>query len=125
MTTMTQQASADTGPVSRFAKWAPLAVVLSGTFIFVLDFFVVNVALPDIQRSLRAGPAAIEWLVSGYALTTAALLVTAAGSATTTAGGAGSAAGSRCSCSRRRCARSPLTPASWSPPASCRARAPG
>jgi MFS family permease len=47
-----------------------------GTFIFVLDFFVVNVALPDIQRSLGASEAAIEWLVSGYALTSAALLVT-------------------------------------------------
>ncbi|MGB6572805.1 MAG: MFS transporter, partial [Trebonia sp.] len=76
MTTMTQQARADAGPVSRFAKWAPLAIVLCGTFIFVLDFFVVNVALPSIARDLRAGAAPIEWLVSGYALTTAALLVT-------------------------------------------------
>ena len=64
MTTMTQQARADAGPVSRFAKWAPLAIVLSGTFIFVLDFFVVNVALPSIARDLRASAAAIEWLVS-------------------------------------------------------------
>jgi MFS family permease len=76
MTTMTQQTRADAGPVSRFAKWAPLAIVLCGTFIFVLDFFVVNVALPSIARDLRASAAAIEWLVSGYALTTAALLVT-------------------------------------------------
>jgi MFS family permease len=76
MTIMTQQAPADAGPVSRFVKWAPLAVVLSGTFIFVLDFFILNVALADIQRSLHASAAAIEWLVSGYALTTASLLVT-------------------------------------------------
>ena len=32
-------------------------------------------ALPDIQRSLHASAAAIEWLVSGYALTSASLLV--------------------------------------------------
>jgi DNA-binding transcriptional MerR regulator len=32
---------------------------------FVLDFFVVNVALPDIQRGLGAGSAAIEWIVAG------------------------------------------------------------
>jgi EmrB/QacA subfamily drug resistance transporter len=76
MTTMSQQVRADAGPLSRFAKWAPLAIVLCGTFMFVLDFFIVNVALPDIQRSLRASAAAIEWLVSGYALTTATLLVT-------------------------------------------------
>jgi EmrB/QacA subfamily drug resistance transporter len=73
--TTSQQVRADAGPVSRFAKWAPLAVVLCGTFMFVLDFFIVNVALPDIQRSLGASAAAIEWLVSGYALTSAALLV--------------------------------------------------
>jgi EmrB/QacA subfamily drug resistance transporter len=76
MTIMSQQVRADAGPLSRFAKWAPLAVVLCGTFMFVLDFFILNVALPDIQRSLRASAAAIEWLVSGYALTTATLLVT-------------------------------------------------
>jgi EmrB/QacA subfamily drug resistance transporter len=75
MTIMSQQAGTDAGPASRLAKWAPLAVVLCGTFVFVLDFFVVNVALPDIQRSLRASAAAIEWLVSGYALTSASLLV--------------------------------------------------
>ena len=76
MTIMSQQARTDARPASRIVKWAPLAVVLCGTFVFVLDFFVVNVALPDIQRSLGASEAAIEWLVSGYALTSAALLVT-------------------------------------------------
>ena len=56
--------------------WAPLAVILCGTFVYVLDFFIVNVALPSIQRSLGASPAAIEWVVAGYGLTSAAFLVT-------------------------------------------------
>lgn len=60
----------------RAATWAPLAVILCGTFVYVVDFFVVNVALPSIQRSLGAGPAAIEWVVAGYGLTSAAFLVT-------------------------------------------------
>ena len=30
----------------------PLAVLLTGTFLIVLDFFVVNVALPPVQRDL-------------------------------------------------------------------------
>jgi MFS family permease len=60
----------------RAATWAPLAVILCGTFVYVVDFFVVNVALPSIQRSLGAGPAAIEWIVAGYGLTSAAFLVT-------------------------------------------------
>jgi EmrB/QacA subfamily drug resistance transporter len=58
------------------ATWAPLAVILCGTFVYVLDFFVVNVALPSIQRDLGASTAAIEWVVAGYGLTSAALLVT-------------------------------------------------
>jgi EmrB/QacA subfamily drug resistance transporter len=47
-----------------------------GTFMFVLDFFIVNVALPSIQQDLRAGEGAIEWIVAGYAVSTAVLLVT-------------------------------------------------
>ena len=50
-------------------------MILTGTFVYILDFFIVNVALPDIQGSLHASAAAIEWLVSGYALTSASLLV--------------------------------------------------
>jgi len=64
------------GTRQRAATWAPLAVILCGTFVYVVDFFVVNVALPSIQRSLGAGPAAIEWVVAGYGLTSAAFLVT-------------------------------------------------
>jgi EmrB/QacA subfamily drug resistance transporter len=75
MTVTTQTARAGSATAERLAKWAPLAVILCGTFAYVLDFFVVNVALPDIQRSLGAGPAAIEWVVAGYGLTSAALLV--------------------------------------------------
>jgi MFS family permease len=60
----------------RAATWAPLAVILCGTFVYIVDFFVVNVALPTIQGSLGAGPAAIEWVVAGYGLTSAAFLVT-------------------------------------------------
>jgi EmrB/QacA subfamily drug resistance transporter len=60
----------------RAVSWAPLVVILCGTFVYILDFFVVNVALPSIQRGLAASPAAIEWVVAGYALTSASLLVT-------------------------------------------------
>jgi hypothetical protein len=63
-------------PGESAVSWAPLAVILCGTFVYILDFFVVNVALPSIQRSLAASPAAIEWVVAGYALTSASLLVT-------------------------------------------------
>ena len=56
--------------------WSALIVLMSGTFMFVLDFFIVNVALPSIQHGLHAGEGAIEWVVAGYAISTAVLLVT-------------------------------------------------
>ncbi len=55
---------------SAWRRWLSLGIVLSGTFVFVLDFFVVNVALPSIQRTLGAGPDAVEWIVAGYGLAT-------------------------------------------------------
>ncbi len=56
--------------------WSALIVLMVGTFMSVLDFFIVNVALPSIQRGLRAGESSIEWVVAGYAVSTAVLLVT-------------------------------------------------
>ena len=55
--------------------WLPLAVVLTGTFMSVLDFFIVNVALPNMQHSLHASASDLEWTSAGYALATAVLLV--------------------------------------------------
>lgn len=45
-----------------------LPTVLTGVFITILDFFIVNVAIPTTQRDLHAGSAAIEWVVAGYGL---------------------------------------------------------
>jgi MFS family permease len=57
-------------------SWSALTVLMFGTFMFVLDFFILNVALPSIQQGLRAGEGAIEWVVAGYTISTAVLLVT-------------------------------------------------
>ncbi|HET9103062.1 MAG TPA: MFS transporter [Solirubrobacteraceae bacterium] len=66
-------------PASRaFGHWAPLPVVLAGTFMMVLDFFIVNVALPAMQTGLHASSGAVEWVVAGYGLTTAVFLITGA-----------------------------------------------
>jgi EmrB/QacA subfamily drug resistance transporter len=63
---------------ARASKWAPLPIVLAGTFMVVLDFFIVNVALPSVQVELHASAGAIEWVVAGYALTSAVFLIVAA-----------------------------------------------
>jgi EmrB/QacA subfamily drug resistance transporter len=44
----------------------------------VLDFFIVNVALPSMQHELHARSGAIEWVVAGFALASAVFLITAA-----------------------------------------------
>jgi len=43
----------------------------------LLDITIVNVALPSIQRQLHAGLTGLEWVVDAYALTLAALILTA------------------------------------------------
>jgi EmrB/QacA subfamily drug resistance transporter len=57
-------------------KWWTLAAVAVGLFMLMLDNMVVNVALPSIERDLHAKLSELEWIVSGYALTFAALMLT-------------------------------------------------
>src|SRR3990170_4767127 len=42
----------------------------------MLDNTVVNVALPTISRELRAGVSGLQWIVDGYVLVFASLLLT-------------------------------------------------
>ncbi|GAA2817305.1 MFS transporter [Kitasatospora paracochleata] len=68
-------------PTAHHPSHAPrglLPVVLAATFMTSLDVFVVNVALPSLQADLRAGPAAVQWVVAGFALALAVGLITAA-----------------------------------------------
>jgi EmrB/QacA subfamily drug resistance transporter len=57
-------------------KWWTLGAVSLGLFMIMLDNTVVNVALPTIQRDLGAQLSELEWIVTGYALTFAAFLLT-------------------------------------------------
>ena len=57
-------------------KWWTLVAVSFGLFMIMLDNTIVNVALPSIQRSLHIGLSELEWIVNGYALTFAVLMLT-------------------------------------------------
>ena len=57
-------------------RWLMLVVVLSAVLVVVLDAFIVNVAIPSIQRSLHASFAELQLVVAGYTLAFAVLLVT-------------------------------------------------
>ena len=60
----------------RARRWT-LVAVCTTTFMLLLDITIVNVALPSIQRRLHAGLTGLEWVVDAYALTLAALILTA------------------------------------------------
>ena len=76
-TTITNPA-APTGPHTKAGlnPWAALPVILSGAFMVVLDFFIVNVAMPSMQTDLHASSGALEWVAAAYGLTTAVFLIT-------------------------------------------------
>jgi EmrB/QacA subfamily drug resistance transporter len=57
-------------------RWRALPVILVAAFMGLFDIFVVNVAAPDIQRSVHASAAELQLVVGGYAFTYAAFLVT-------------------------------------------------
>ncbi|MFD9408122.1 MFS transporter [Streptomyces sp. NPDC059989] len=52
-----------------------LFTVLLGAALPLIDFFIVNVALPSIEHDLAAGPALLELVVGGYGVAYAVLLV--------------------------------------------------
>jgi MFS transporter, DHA2 family, methylenomycin A resistance protein len=52
-----------------------LAAALLGFFVITLDAVIVNVALPSMRRDLGGGISGLQWVVDGYTLMFAALLL--------------------------------------------------
>jgi EmrB/QacA subfamily drug resistance transporter len=61
---------------ARTRTWTLAAVCLT-TFMLLLDITVVVVALPNMQERFDAGLTALQWVVDAYALSLAALILTA------------------------------------------------
>jgi EmrB/QacA subfamily drug resistance transporter len=59
---------------STAGRWL-LAVTVAGSGMAFLDGTVVNVALPDIGRDLNASTSALQWILNGYLLTLASLIL--------------------------------------------------
>jgi EmrB/QacA subfamily drug resistance transporter len=57
------------------ARWVLAATILASSMAFI-DGTVVGVALPVIQKSLRASPGAAQWVAEGYLLFLSALVLT-------------------------------------------------
>ena len=57
-------------------RWWTLVAVCGATFMLLVDITVVQVALPTMQRSLHASFTQLQWVISAYALTLSALILT-------------------------------------------------
>jgi EmrB/QacA subfamily drug resistance transporter len=72
---------ATTGPVPSTEvpreAWLALAVATSAAFLVVIDVSVVNVALPSISADFDATTTELSWVVSGYNIALASLLLLA------------------------------------------------
>jgi EmrB/QacA subfamily drug resistance transporter len=56
-------------------RWWILAVLCLSVLLVVVDNTIVNVALPTISRDLSASTSALQWVVDGYTLSMAGLLL--------------------------------------------------
>jgi EmrB/QacA subfamily drug resistance transporter len=52
-----------------------LALILVASFMVVLDFTIVNIALPSIEHDFGLRTSAVQWVVTGYAITFSGLLI--------------------------------------------------
>lgn len=66
---------AQAAPAFDVRRWWALAVLLLGTFMVILDSFIVNVAIPTIQSQLQANAAQVQFIVAAYVLSYAVLLI--------------------------------------------------
>jgi EmrB/QacA subfamily drug resistance transporter len=57
-------------------RWT-LVAVCTTTFMLLIDITIVNVALPSVQHALHASLTGLQWVVDAYAITLAALILTA------------------------------------------------
>jgi EmrB/QacA subfamily drug resistance transporter len=60
-------------------RQAGLAVICAAMFISAVDSTIVNVALPDISLSLGAGVVELQWVIDGFLVALAGMLLVASG----------------------------------------------
>jgi EmrB/QacA subfamily drug resistance transporter len=52
-----------------------LALILVASFMVVLDFTIVNIALPSMERDFHVATSVVQWVVTGYAIAFSGLLI--------------------------------------------------
>ena len=72
---MAREKDARAGIVQCMRKWSPLIAVCLGTFLLLVDVLIVVVALPAISDDFHTDYAGLQWVIDGYALSLAALVL--------------------------------------------------
>jgi MFS family permease len=57
-------------------RWRALPIILIGSFLAFLDFFIVNIALPAMRADLSASPAQLQFIVAAYGISFGISLIT-------------------------------------------------
>jgi DHA2 family methylenomycin A resistance protein-like MFS transporter len=76
VTMSAQSGAAERGAADRTGPW-PLVALCLGFFMIMMDATVVTTALPTIGRELSASPSGLQWVLDGYTLIFACLLLSA------------------------------------------------
>lgn len=63
-------------PTTGFRKWAPLVVLSLALLVIILDTTILNVSLKTIIGDLNTDIKSIQWVITAYSLTLAALTIT-------------------------------------------------
>lgn len=57
------------------SKWLALVIVLTAPMLYVIDIFIINMAIPAIKQGVRATDGEIQLVIAGYLLGSAAFLI--------------------------------------------------
>ncbi len=57
-------------------KWSALLVVLTAPLLYVIDIFIINIAIPTIKTNLNASDGEIQLVIASYLLGSACFLIT-------------------------------------------------
>jgi DHA2 family multidrug resistance protein len=61
-------------PAAPLYRWTVLGIIMLGTFMAILDSSIVNVALPHMMSAFGVNRDRIEWITTGFLLTSAATM---------------------------------------------------
>src|SRR5215475_1987415 len=73
---MTPAPGAPPSAVNKYSPWLVLFTLCLGFFMILLDTTIVNVAIPQMSEHLHASLSDILWILNGYILVYAVLLIT-------------------------------------------------